>query len=154
VTPAEAEPLDVEALEERRQKVRAELAVASPEVDVVRLADRQAAVERRVVALEAKHGGHDVAGDPGAVADIQQHLLGRLTKAGTAGPQGDAVPVLLDEVLLRVPAERMWDQLDLLYRLSERHQIIYLSDDAFVAAWARQLADGSVMLLEPEPESV
>jgi hypothetical protein len=154
VTPAEAETLDVEALEERRQKVRAELAVASPEVDVVRLADRQAAVERRVVALEAKHGGHDAAGDPGAVADIQQHLLGRLTKAGTAGPQGDAVPVLLDEVLARVPAERMWDQLDLLYRLSERHQIIYLSDDAFVAAWARQLADGSVMLLEPEPESV
>ena len=64
------------------------------------------------------------------------------------------LPVLLDEVLLRVPAERKWDLLDLLYRLSERHQLVYLSDDAFVAAWARQCPGGSLMLLEPEPESV
>ena len=134
--------------------MRAELAEANPEVDVVRLADRQAAMERRVVALEARHVGTDGTGDPSALADIQQHLLGRLTKAATAGQHGDAVPVLLDEVLLRVPAERMWDQIDLLYRLSERHQLIYLSDDAFVAAWARQLTDGSLLLLEPEPEVV
>ena len=111
---------------------------------MVRLADRQAALERRVMALEARHGGHDANGDPGAVADIQQHLLGRLTKAATAGPHGDPLPVLLDEVFLRVPAERKWDLLDLLYRLSERHQLIYLSDDAFVAAWARQCAGGSL----------
>ena len=46
------------------------------------------------------------------------------------------------------------DLLDLLYRLSERHQLVYLSDDAFVAAWARQCPDGAVTLLEPEPETV
>ena len=124
-----------------------------PEVDVVRLADRQAAVERRVMALEARHGGHDANGDPGAVADIQQHLLGRLTQAATAGPHGDPLPAVLDEVFLRVPAERKWDLLDLLHRLSERHQLIYLSDDPFVAAWASQKA-GDVSLLAPEPEPV
>jgi hypothetical protein len=57
-------------------------------------------------------------------------------------------------VFLRVPAERKWDLLDMLYRLSERHQLLYLSDDPFVAAWARQCHDGAVTLLEPEPESV
>ena len=124
-----------------------------PEVDVVRLADRQAALERRVMALEARHGGHDANGDPGAVADIQQHLLGRLTQAATAGPHGDPVPAVLDEVFLRVPAERKWDLLDLLHRLSERHQLIYLSDDPFVAAWASQKAtDLSLLAPEPEPD--
>ena len=93
-------------------------------------------------------------GDPGAVADIQQHLLGRLTQAATAGPHGDPLPAVLDEVFLRVPAERKWDLLDLLHRLSERHQLIYLSDDPFVAAWAARSAGGSLMLLEPEPEAV
>lgn len=152
VTAAEAAAPDLDELTERRAKLHARLADAQPEVDVVRLADRQAAVERRVMALEARHGGHDANGDPGAVADIQQHLLARLTAAATAGPQGDAVPALLDEVFLRVPAERKWDLLDLLHRLSERHQLVYLSDDPFVAAWARQTANGSVLLLEPEPE--
>lgn len=154
VTASEAELPDLEELEDRREKVRAQLALVSPEVDVARLADRQAAVERRVIALEARHDGHGEAVDPDAVADIQRHLLGRITKAATAGPRGDSLPALLDEVFLRVPAERKWDLLDLLYRLSERHQLIYLSDDAFVAAWARQCPDGAVMLLEPEPEVV
>ena len=138
---AEADAPDIDELEERREKLLVRLDEVRPEVDVVRLADRQAAIERRVMALEARHGGHDANGDPGAVADIQQHLLGRLTQAATAGPHGDPVPAVLDEVFLRVPAERKWDLLDLLHRLSERHQLIYLSDDPFVAAWASQKAE-------------
>jgi hypothetical protein len=60
--------------------------------------------------------------------------------------------MFLDEALLRVPADRKWDLLDLLLRLAERHQLVYLSDDAFVAAWARQqAADGNITLLEPSP---
>jgi hypothetical protein len=119
---------------------------------VARLADRHAAVERRVAALEARLGGIDVNGDPSVLADIQQHLLASLTQAAQAGPHADPVPVILDEVFQRVPAERTWELLDLVHRLSERHQLIYLSDDAFVAAWARQQADGEVLLLEPAPD--
>ena len=153
VSPSEAEAPDIEELEERRAKVLAELGEEQSEVDIVRLADRQAALERRVTSLEARHGVHEANGDPGAVADMQQHLLGRLTRAAAAGPQGDPVPAVLDEVFLRVPAERKWDLLDLLHRLSERHQLIYLTDDPFVAAWASQ-KDGEVSLLAPEPEPV
>lgn len=154
VTPAEADTPDIPDLEERREKLVRRLEEARPSIDVARLADRHAAGERRVTALEAKLGGYDVNGDPGAVADLQQHLLGHLTKAAQAGPHQDPVPVLLDEVLQRVPAERKWDLLDLIHRLSERHQVVYLSDDAFVAAWARQCPDGAITLLEPAPETV
>lgn len=154
VTAAHAEAPDLAELERRREKVQAKLEEVRPEVDLERLTDRHAAAERRVASLAAKHMGHDAASDPAAVADIQHHLLARLTAAAQAGPLGDPVPVVLDEVLLRVPPDRTWDLLDLLYRLSERHQLLYLSDDPFVAAWARQHAgSGTVMLLEPEPDS-
>lgn len=155
VTAADAATPDIPELEARRGELLKLLATASAEVDTERLADRHAAVERRVASLEARHGGYDVTGDPAAIADIQQHLLGHLATAATAGPAGDPVPVVLDEVFLRVPADRKWDLLDLLHRLAESHQLVYLSDDAFVAAWARQRAlDGTITLLELAPEPV
>ena len=150
VTAAEATTPDVEELEARREVVTAALGGSrmTTEVDLDRLADRQTAVARRVAALEARLGTN---GDPGAIADLQQGLLARLTAASQAGPGGDPVPVVLDEVLRRVPPDRTWDLLDLVLRLAERHQVIYLTDDAFVAAWARQRAlDGSITLLETD----
>lgn len=153
VTAAEADLPDIPHLEARREVVVAALGTAKPEVDVERLSDRHAAVERRVAALDARFGGA-TNGDPGYLADLQQHLLARLTAASTAAPGGDAVPVVLDEAFQRVPPDRSWDLLDLVLRLSERHQIVYLTGDAFVAAWARQRAlDGSITLMEPAPES-
>lgn len=153
VTAAEAETPDLAELEARREAVAAGLGSGGAEIDVERLADRHAAVERRVAALEARLGT-GTNGDPGALADLQQALLGRLTGAGGAGPAGDPVPVVLDEAFQRVPPDRSWDLLDLLLRLAERHQVIYLTNDAFVAAWARQRAlDGSITLLEPEADA-
>lgn len=153
VTAADAATPDIPELEAERAEILAQITAARADVDVERLADRHAAVERRVAALEARHIGHEANGDPGAIADIQQHLLAHLTTASQAGPDRDPVPVVLDEVFLRVPADRKWDLLDLLHRLAERHQLVYLSDDAFVAAWARQRAlDGAITLLELTPE--
>lgn len=153
VTAAEAATPDIPELEARRADLVNELTAARAEVDLERLADRHAAVERRVSSLEVRYKGADANGDPGAIADIQQHLLAHLGRAAHAGPHGDPVPVILDDVFVRVPADRKWDLLDLLHRLAETHQLVYLSDDAFVAAWARQRAlDGSVTLLEPIPE--
>ena len=154
VTAADAATPDISELEARCSELVTQLTTGRAEVDVDRLADRQAAVERRVAALEAHHGGHDITGDPAAIADIQQHLLAHLATASAAGPAGDSVPVVLDEVFLLVPADRKWDLLDLLHQSAERHQLVYLSDDAFVAAWARQKAlDGTITLLELAPES-
>lgn len=152
VTAAEAATPDVEELEERRAELAARLAKGRGEVDIERLADRHAAIERRVAALDARHGGHDVLGDPGALAEIHERLTARLARAASAGAHGDPLPLVLDEVFMRVPAERMYDMLDRLQELAEDHQLVYLSDDAFVAAWARQqAAAGTITLLEPAP---
>ena len=150
VTPAEADTPDIEELEARREVLAEAAGTARPvsEADLERLRDRQAALGRRVAALEAKLGAY---GDPGAIADLQQALLARFTSAAQAGPGDDPLPMVLDEVFLRVPPDRTWDLLDLVLRLAERHQVIYLTEDAFVAAWARQRAlDGSITLLETD----
>ncbi|MGK2947742.1 MAG: hypothetical protein ACSLFP_04155 [Acidimicrobiales bacterium] len=155
VTAAEADGPSIEELEERQAKLRAELERVRPRVDVARLADRHDALERRVISLEARLGADGGLGDPGALADIQQHLLAHLAEASHAGPHDDPLPVILDDVFARVPADRKWDLLDLLLRLAERHQLVYLSDDPFVAAWGRQRStDGSITLLEAAPEAV
>ena len=153
VSEADADLPSAEELGLRQVELRQAVAAARPSVDVNRLADRHAALERRVGSLVARRDG-DLTGDPTLVADIQQLLVDRLTRAAKAGPDGDPLPAVLDEVLDHVPVDRKWDLLDQLYGLSEHHQIVYLSDDPFVAAWARQLANGTVSLLEPETESV
>ena len=153
VTAADASTPDIPELEARRDDLLLQLAQANAEVDLERLADRHAAVQRRVAALESR--GEDAGGDPTAITEVHQQLVARLTVAAQAGPHGDPMPVVLDEVLQRVPADRTWDLLDILLRMAEHQQVIYLTDDAFVAAWARQRAlDGTIMLLEPVPETV
>jgi hypothetical protein len=153
VTAADASSPDIPELEARRDDLVREMAQVTADVDIERLADRHAAVERRVAALEARNG--DQSGDPSAINEIHQNLVARLTVAAQAAPHGDPVPVVLDEVLQRVPSDRTWDLLDMLLRVAEQQQVIYLTDDAFVAAWARQRAlDGTIMLLEPVPETV
>ena len=151
VTLADAEEPDVASLMARRDQLTAELgAVGEPDHGAVeRVADRHAAVERRVTALELQV--REQRGDDGADVDqLQQHLLAALTKACHVGPRDEPVPVLLDDPFLRVPAERKWELMDMLRRLSEKTQILYLTDDPFIGAWARRRADtGAITLLEP-----
>ncbi len=155
VTAADAEEPDLDHLQRRRQEVTAALSETSPEVDVEHLADRHSAMERRIAALESRYDGLSSTGSPGALADLHQYLLAHLTKAAHAGPQDEAVPVVLDDIFLRIPAERKWDLLDMLRRLGEKTQLMYLTDDPFVAAWARRrAAAGEITLLEPVAEPV
>ena len=81
---------------------------------------------------------------------MQQYLLAHLTRAGHCGPQDESVPVVLDEPFLRIAADRKWELLDMLRRLGETTQLIYLTDDPYVGAWARRRASaGLITLLEP-----
>jgi hypothetical protein len=155
VTAADAEEPDLDHLMRRRQEVTAALSDTSPDVDVEHLSDRHSAMERRVAALESRYDGLSSTGSPGALADLHQYLLAHLTKAAHAGPQDEAVPVVLDDIFLRIPAERKWDLLDMLRRLGEKTQLVYLTDDPFVDAWARRrAAAGEITLLEPVAEPV
>ena len=152
VQPSDADGPDIDELVARQVELRTLLDSEPREevVDVDRLIDRHSAMERRVASLEAQiDNGH-----PGTtisqVADVQQYLLAHLTRAGHCGPQDESVPVVLDEPFLRIAADRKWELLDMLRRLGETTQLIYLTDDPYVGAWARRRASaGLITLLEP-----
>lgn len=151
VQPSDADGPDVDNLVARQIEIRGSLESETEEVvDLELLIDRHDAMERRVSSLEAQldkdHAGTTIA----QVADVQQFLLAHLTKAGHLGPQDEAVPVILDDPFLRIAADRKWELLDMLRRLGETTQLIYLTDDPYVGAWARRrAAAGLITLLEP-----
>ncbi len=114
--------------------------------DVSQLTDRHAAVARRVTSLEEGSGmSESVVVDTN---ELHERLLGRLARARHAAPDGGPLPAILDEPFIDVPAGHKWDLLDMVERLSEGSQIIYLTDDPYVAAWAKRRSDiGAVKLL-------
>lgn len=151
VVPNDGPEPDIDQLEARRSELAAALrATSSSDHSLARLTDRRSAVERRVAALEARlDRGADRVDRAGEVA---AHLNELLAAAQHAGSDGGPVPLVLDDPLADVPAERKWDLLDHLARHAGDQQVVYLCDDAFVAAWARSRVDpASLALFEPEP---
>ena len=151
VQPSDATGPDVDELVARQSELRS-LLESDREivVDVERLVDRHSAMERRVAALETQHDNEHAGTTIAQVADVQQYLVAHLTRAGHCGPQDESVPIVLDEPFLRIAADRKWELLDMLRRLGETTQLIYLTDDPFVGAWARRRASaGLITLLEP-----
>jgi hypothetical protein len=151
VQPSAADGKGEDELLARAEELR--VAVAADDdavVDLERLADRHSAMERRVASLEAAHQSGPTESTVAELADVHQYLLAHLTKAGHAGPFDESVPVVLDDAFLHIAAERKWELLDMLRRLGEKTQLLYLTDDPFVAAWARRrAAAGLITLLEP-----
>jgi hypothetical protein len=119
---------------------------------VEHLADRKAAVERRVNVLESSIDGEPAMGSSVERDDLQRQLIARLTTA-RKGVGAEALPVLLDEPLVRVRGDQKWELLDLIERVADKTQIVYLTDDHDVVLWARRrAAGGSLVLLEPVSE--
>ncbi len=147
VTPADLIEPDVPELVRTRDGLVALVAQARAKVpDMTQLVDRHSAVARRVTSLEEGSGiSESVVVDP---ADLQERLLARLGRARHAAPDGGPLPAILDELFLNVPAGHKWDLLDMVERLSEGSQIIYLTEDPYVAAWAKRRSDsGAIKLL-------
>jgi hypothetical protein len=142
---------DIEELIAQQGQLRATLENERGErVDLELLADRHSAMERRVASLETQFDAERPESTIAQVADVQQYLLAHLTKAAHCGPHDESVPVVLDEPFVRIAADRKWELLDMLRRLGENTQLVYLTDDPFVGAWARRRASaGLITLLEP-----
>jgi hypothetical protein len=151
VVPDDSEEPDVSELQ-RRRAVDAQTYETAIDLvpDVEHLVDRKAAVERRVHVLESSENGEIESGDGGLdIEDVRRTLIARLTEA-RKGADDESLPVLLDEPLMRVRGDGKWDLLDLLDRVADKTQIVYLTDDHDVVLWARRRAGGgSLMLLEP-----
>ena len=154
VEPDDSEEPDVTELQRRRAVAAQAYETAIDLVpDVEHLIDRKAAVERRVHVLETSIDGDLGSGDAGIdMEDVRRQLIARLTEA-RKGAGEETLPVLIDEALVRVRGDFKWDLLDLLDRVADKTQIVYLTDDHDVVLWARRRAGGgSLMLLEPVNE--
>src|SRR5581483_12246392 len=154
VTAAEAEEPDIDALQRQRSDLYAACGAAEARIpDVRRVRDRVETVERRVEVLETEIGLASSRGqaDPELV---EQHLLGRLAIARRAGGF-EPLPLLLDEPFAASSEPRLGALLDMIDRLSDRVQLIFLTDDDRVVEWARaRRGTHTFSLLEPTPETV
>jgi hypothetical protein len=70
-------------------------------------------------------------------ADLTHAMLRRLAEARSLGAGGESFPIFLDEPFLRVPSEVKPELLGVLLDASRRQQVIFLTEDEDVAAWAR-----------------
>lgn len=87
-------------------------------------------------------------------AELAQALIERMAELRHAGPRGEMLPLLLDEPLAGVaPSVKTW-VLELLARSAGSPQVVYLTDDPFVADWARiEAIGGELSILAPAPEA-
>jgi hypothetical protein len=153
VEPDDTEEPDVNKLQRRRAVAAQAYETAIGLVpDVEHLADRKAAVERRVHVLESSIDGEPALGSSVDVEDVRRELIARLT-AARKGAGDEALPVLIDDALVRVRGDQKWEMLDLVERVADKTQVVYLTDDHDVVVWARRRAGGgSLALLEPVNE--
>lgn len=153
---ADAKEPDPEQLQMRRDLTATAYHTANRLVpDVERIADRKAALERRVAILEEEHGEVGVP-SPSKMAELERYLQERLAALRHCGIEGgEQLPLLMDECFLHLRADAKWAMLDLVDRCSAHAQIIYLTEDAEVATWARRRATtGSITFLDPLRETV
>jgi hypothetical protein len=155
ITAADAEEPDADDLVRRRTATADALVMAQGVLpDVGRLADRRAALERRVAVLEVALGDAFDANLLLGTGEIERLLMNRMVVARNAGAKGESLPVLLNDPFIKIRGEKKWEVLDLIERLSERVQVVYLTDDPDVMVWARRrMGSGCLTLLEPVSES-
>jgi hypothetical protein len=149
VLASDAPDPDTQTLTEERARLVQDLERAQrarPDVD--RLADRCDALKRRVAILETSSG----AGSPLlSFEQTEMLLLGRVAQNRRVGPESEPVPLLIDDALAGFARHDKRRLLDLLTRLGEASQVVYLTDDPETLEWAgSRAAEGRVGLLHPE----
>ena len=114
------------------------------------LRDRVLAANRRL--QEAGGGAAAATAAAAEPAELAQALITRMNDLRHAGTGGESLPLILDDPLVGVsPSVKQW-VLELVGRSAGTPQIVYLTDDADVANWARMEAvSGELAILEPAP---
>jgi hypothetical protein len=142
----------MQAAEEHRESVAAwrqlvgdvEVAWALEHRDAI---DAAARVRREVAGTAAVD---DPAGAGDTDGDLAQALLTRLADVRTLGPGSESFPLILDDPLRELTSAQKPALLELLGRASAAQQLVYLTEDEAVAAWARlEALTGELAVLEP-----
>lgn len=147
---SDAPLLDPASLADERTRVAAEVdQIERGLPDLGRLSDRREALARRVAILEATSGaGSRLL----SFEESEMVLLGRFAQARRVGPEAEPVPILVQDALAGFPRHDKWRLLDLIARLGEASQVVYLTDDPDTAEWAAARArQGTASLLRPDP---
>lgn len=154
-TAADAREPDPDALQSRREMTAMAYHTATRLVpDVERIADRRAALERRVAALEAEYG-EAATPTKAKMAEIERELQHRLARLRHCGRSGEPLPLLMDECFVHLRPDVKWTMLDLVDRLAGHAQVVYMTDDPDVTVWARRrAAAGTVTFLDPLQQPV
>ena len=104
-----------------------------------RNADRDSPVQPRIVEI----GAADLVHEP-----TPERLLGLLGRARQADTQGVQSLALLVDPFAGLPIMRVWELLSITERVSERVQVLLLTDDEVTLAWAGHRAQtGSLELV-------
>ena len=144
------------AAAENREAVEAWRALAG-EIGVDWAFANRAKIEAEWQRLEAMHRKQVLVADTGLAgvepADLAQAFISRMNDLRHAAAPGESLPIILDEPLAGLgPSVKQW-MLELIGRSAGMPQVVYLTNDPDVAAWARMEAvSGEVGIIEPTPE--
>ncbi|HEX9682936.1 MAG TPA: hypothetical protein VGA13_07630 [Acidimicrobiales bacterium] len=154
VTLAEASEPDLDVLQNKRHELADAYEAARQMVpDLARLRDRHRALVRRVDVLEGQLREKGLI-EMSPTVRVQEMLMARMARVRTAF-SGVALPIVLDDSLRLLGRESKFEMLELCQRLSEKVQLIYLTDDPDVAVWSRRkAASAELTLMEPSEETV
>jgi hypothetical protein len=87
-------------------------------------------------------------------AELAHWLAARFTSLRRVGPVNESFPLILDDPLLGVDAGVKQWILELIGRSAGSPQVVYLTADPEVAAWARlEAMSGNLSVLEPAPDA-
>jgi hypothetical protein len=75
-----------------------------------------------------------------SVPQLIERLIGWMGRARNAGGRGQGSLAVLDEPLVGLASNATWDLLDAVDRLADMVQVVYLTEDRVVEAWAEQAA--------------
>jgi len=115
-----------------------------------------AAVEHELEELDARGADGTVTSSAGAVEEIEWYLLSRIASQRAVSFAG-SLPFVLDHALTGLEGDALTHVLGRLERMSSAVQVIVLSDDVEVAAWADAIGVERAATLFPEeiePEPV
>ncbi|GAC1318544.1 MAG: hypothetical protein NVSMB12_17390 [Acidimicrobiales bacterium] len=138
-----------QASEEKRVATEAWRAVGG-EVDPAWAIEHRVQIER----LAARAAGTAPLDTDINPAELAHWLAARFTALRHVGPTGESLPMILDDPMVGVePSVKQWI-LELIGRSAGSPQVIYLTADPDVAAWARiEAMAGHLSVLEPAPDA-
>ncbi len=114
------------------------------------LRDKVLAAAERLRGSRAGGAKVSVAADP---AELAQALIARMSELRHGGARGECLPLVLDEPLSGVPLSIKHWMLELIGRSAGSPQIILLTADPDIEAWARiEAVSGELSILAPAPE--